>query len=77
MATPKFGQLVQGQDYLTVVCANDACKSIIPIAPASRVYSPTPGHKITVGCPFCGASGDYEIEKAANRRLEILPPTAQ
>lgn len=73
MAPSKF---IQGKTYLTVVCPNDACKGIIPIAEAREVHFSGQG-KLQVGCPFCGETTEHAPTEAKNRKLEVLPPTAQ
>jgi hypothetical protein len=77
MSTPKYGDLVQGQEYFTVVCSNDACQAIIPIAPAGEMYTPIHGRKLTIGCPFCGKTGEVPLDDAEIRQLDILTPTAK
>lgn len=74
MAAPKHGQLVQGEEYLSVVCPS--CENIVPIAPAGELYM-VAARKITIGCPFCGNSAELPLDTAENRTLEILPPTTQ
>jgi len=73
MVTPKSGDLVVGQDYLTVIC--ETCTKVIPFAPAGNIYFSGPG-KIRIGCPFCGASHEHDPRQAKVRKLEELPPTA-
>lgn len=78
MATPKFGELELGKEYLTILCSNNACKQVVPIANAGEVYIPSSASKsITIGCPFCGNSDSYALATAENRVLKVLPPTAQ
>lgn len=72
MAAPKYGDLVKGEEY-----SNDACKNVIPIAPAGVVHTPKVDRAITIGCPFCGKSADHFPRDAGIRPLDILPPTAQ
>ncbi|MBR1223782.1 hypothetical protein JQ600_02570 [Bradyrhizobium sp. AUGA SZCCT0176] len=77
MAAPKYGDLVKGEEYLTVICPNEVCKNVIPIAPAGVVHTPKVDRAITIGCPFCGKSADHFPRDAGIRPLDILPPTAQ
>ena len=74
MATPQWRELTAGETYLTVVCDN--CKGIIPISRAGQVIASGPG-TIRIGCPFCGVTEEHHPTQANNRRLEVLPPTAQ
>jgi hypothetical protein len=76
MAAPKHGQLVLGNEYLSVVCPS--CTNVIPVAQAGEIYSPTTSdRKLTFGCPFCGLSAEHPVSDIEIRRLQVLPPTAQ
>lgn len=77
MAAPPPGALRVGDQYFSIECKS--CQSVVPVHAnpdgAQEMYWPRGGNPMRVGCPFCGATGEYNEAEVTTRELKVMPPT--